>query len=109
MQILWWIAILSAATCVQASPLTKVIGGQITEPTEFPFIVSVQRRSFSSWSHLCAGTVYNELWIISNAHCLERFRTRQESFFCHKELDNSTELSNPMFVLQLMFPIVSIS
>jgi len=46
------------------------VGGQVTEPNQFPFTVSVQRRGLV-WAHFCAGIVYNENWIITAAQCID--------------------------------------
>ena len=51
---------------------SRVVGGVLTTPNEFPFVVSMQRRSFS-WSHWWGGSIYNENWIITNAHCYEGY------------------------------------
>ncbi|XP_017778661.1 PREDICTED: trypsin-1-like [Nicrophorus vespilloides] len=48
----------------------RIVGGQISEPGEFPWIVSLQIRVRNMSKHICGGAIINALWIISAAHCV---------------------------------------
>ncbi|KZS15746.1 Uncharacterized protein APZ42_018948 [Daphnia magna] len=50
----------------------KIVGGTEAVPNEFPWQISLQRRSATGWSHSCGGSVYNQNYIIDAAHCVER-------------------------------------
>lgn len=47
-----------------------VVGGVNALPGEFPFIVSLQRVVLQRTSHVCGGSILNNIWILSAAHCL---------------------------------------
>ncbi|KAJ8668056.1 hypothetical protein QAD02_009719 [Eretmocerus hayati] len=50
------------------SPLSsvRIVNGQDATKGEFPFIVSLQNPN----SHICGGSIINEYWILTAAHCL---------------------------------------
>jgi secreted trypsin-like serine protease len=48
-------------------PPGKIVGGQEARPYEFPWQVSVQS---TGGSHYCGGSIINEQWIVTAAHCM---------------------------------------
>ena len=44
----------------------KIVGGEESIPHSHPFIISLQRSS-----HSCGGTIVNENFIITAAHCVQ--------------------------------------
>lgn len=46
---------------------SKVVNGTDAEITEFPFMVSLRRNG----GHSCGGTIINEEWVLTAAHCLQ--------------------------------------
>ena len=53
---------------------SRIVGGVETAPNEFPFQISLQGRGFvGGYSFFCGGTVYNENWIITAAHCAQEY------------------------------------
>ena len=50
----------------------RIVGGEDTTIRDYPWQVSLQ-ISFdgSSWSHTCGGSIIDEKWVITAAHCVE--------------------------------------
>jgi len=47
-----------------------ITNGDLAEPYDFPWQVGVVRRTSSSaYVHFCGGSILNEKWILSAAHC----------------------------------------
>ncbi|RZC41810.1 Trypsin domain containing protein [Asbolus verrucosus] len=57
-------------TILVASPTShhnlRIFGGDKAKPGQFPFIVSINLQGF----HLCGGSIINENWIVTAAHCM---------------------------------------
>ncbi|KAG5666387.1 hypothetical protein PVAND_014416 [Polypedilum vanderplanki] len=47
----------------------RIVGGVTARPMEFPFIVAI----FKDGKFHCGGSIYNENWIITAAHCCRLF------------------------------------
>jgi len=50
---------------------TRVVGGTDSEPLAWPFIIGLYRNG----SFLCGGVIHTENWIISAAHCVEKYQS----------------------------------
>ncbi|KAF5903773.1 mast cell tryptase-like, partial [Clarias magur] len=53
--------------CGQAPLNTKIVGGKDATPGSWPWQVSFQTQG----SHFCGGSLINQDWILSAAHCFE--------------------------------------
>lgn len=51
----------------------RIFGGQAARPGQFPYIVSLRKQQKVNknivWQHDCGGSILNNWWIISVAHC----------------------------------------
>lgn len=61
------IAVALAVPIEEKTPL--VVGGVNALPGEFPFIISIQWVILGSSTHVCGGSILNNIWILTAAHC----------------------------------------
>ncbi|XP_017289992.1 chymotrypsin-like protease CTRL-1 [Kryptolebias marmoratus] len=52
--------------CGVAPLSTKIVGGENAAPGSWPWQVSIHFRS----SHICGGTLINDQWVLTAAHCI---------------------------------------
>ncbi|XP_053469976.1 serine protease 33-like [Ictalurus furcatus] len=53
--------------CGQAPLNNKIVGGGAAAPGAWPWQVSIQLRGI----HFCGGSLINEIWVLSAAHCFQ--------------------------------------
>uniref|UniRef100_A0A182MEN1 Peptidase S1 domain-containing protein n=1 Tax=Anopheles culicifacies TaxID=139723 RepID=A0A182MEN1_9DIPT len=66
------ISVRSRRTATNESELVesvRIVGGSHADPEAYPFIVGI----FRDGKFHCGGSIYNEHWIISAAHCCDNF------------------------------------
>lgn len=69
---------LAFAAALAASPEgrnSRIVGGVNAFPGEFPFLVSIQ-HCFLGCSHICGGSILNQIWILTAAHCFTETSSR---------------------------------
>ncbi|KAK2893390.1 hypothetical protein Q8A73_015874 [Channa argus] len=79
----------SATTlCGQAPLNTKIVGGQVASPGSWPWQVSLQIFG----RHFCGGSLINDQWVLTAAHCFQSFDTSDLVVYVGRQ---SQEESNP--------------
>ncbi|KAJ7999402.1 hypothetical protein DPEC_G00194030 [Dallia pectoralis] len=56
-------------------PVTRVVGGEVATPHSWPWQISLQYKSGSSFHHTCGGTLIRRGWVMTAAHCVDSQRT----------------------------------
>uniref|UniRef100_A0A671K172 pancreatic elastase II n=1 Tax=Sinocyclocheilus anshuiensis TaxID=1608454 RepID=A0A671K172_9TELE len=54
---------------------SRVVGGTDVKPNSWPWQVSLQYQSGSSFYHTCGGTLIDKQWVLTAAHCIGSSRT----------------------------------
>ncbi|XP_026230386.1 transmembrane protease serine 9-like isoform X2 [Anabas testudineus] len=58
------------SVCGQPPLNTKIVGGQVASPGSWPWQVSLQ----ISGSHFCGGSLINNQWVMTAAHCFGSYK-----------------------------------
>ncbi|KAM9760097.1 elastase-1-like [Menidia menidia] len=53
----------------------RVVGGEVAKPNSWPWQISLQYKSGSSFYHTCGGTLIRSGWVMTAAHCVDSSRT----------------------------------
>lgn len=51
--------------------MERIVGGTMTQPGEYPWMVSVHEKHGYRFKHICGGTILNENYIVTAAHCID--------------------------------------
>ncbi|XP_040035753.2 serine protease 27 [Gasterosteus aculeatus] len=108
--------------CGQAPKNTRIVGGQNAPPGSWPWFASIETDGRPS----CAGSLINDQWVLTAAHCLSRddlltttvflgrqdqtvinfneVRTTLASIVCHPSYDFTTN-DNDICLLKLSSPV----
>jgi len=80
----------SAASRIQP----KIVNGTNAKIEEFPYMVALHYNSFLS----CAGTLLNELWVLTAAHCLSGLPANMSIEYSTTEISNGYDGPRTAFV-----------
>ncbi|XP_061582778.1 elastase-1-like [Cololabis saira] len=53
----------------------RVVGGEVASPNSWPWQISLQYRSGSSYYHTCGGSLVKTGWVMTAAHCVDSNRS----------------------------------
>ncbi|XP_048038408.1 elastase-1-like [Megalobrama amblycephala] len=53
----------------------RVVGGEVASPNSWPWQISLQYLSGSSYYHTCGGSLIRTNWVLTAAHCVDTTRT----------------------------------
>ena len=69
---LFIINLTSSESVIESVPKLRILGGHGAYPGQFPYHVSIQKRLYgnANFSHICGGSIIDEKWILTAAHCL---------------------------------------
>ncbi|CAG0903784.1 unnamed protein product [Cyprideis torosa] len=76
--------------------LTRIVGGEEANLSEYPFAVSIQLKVDDQWHHTCGGVILNERFVLTAGHCnsldMKVFKNRVMAGGVHN-MENETEPS----------------
>ncbi|NWV23772.1 ACRO protein, partial [Origma solitaria] len=71
--------------------MTRVVGGTGAVVGAWPWIVSFQHPWLPGLKHLCGGSLINPYWVLTAAHCFDKFENISMIYL----LIGATQLSQP--------------
>lgn len=53
-------------------PGDRIVGGEVAVPGSWPWQVSIQEKNIFPSGHVCGGSLLNNFWVITAAHCVQK-------------------------------------
>ncbi|WAR15180.1 CEL3B-like protein, partial [Mya arenaria] len=82
--------------------LSRIINGQDTTTAKHPHQISLQRwsASYSVWYHTCGGSIIDNTWIVTAAHCVDTAMYVLQIFYSTIKVIRSTRREPIPFVIR---------
>lgn len=74
--------------------LGQIIGGEPTDPREFPFLVSLQWKWGTAMRWSCGGSLISKNWVYTAAHCVDQLIPSRLVFGGHDLFDEQSGKDN---------------
>ncbi|CAC5385714.1 unnamed protein product [Mytilus coruscus] len=108
------------------SAVTKIVNGENADIADCPWQISLQRNeNGGDWEHICGGSIIDERWILTVAHCFENHLTASnyriaagssflsqmtvyrsvKQIFVHENYKKPLEYDNDIMLLELRTPL----
>uniref|UniRef100_A0A2I3T5C1 Serine protease 22 n=1 Tax=Pan troglodytes TaxID=9598 RepID=A0A2I3T5C1_PANTR len=81
----------SSLACGKPQQLNRVVGGEDSTDSEWPWIVSIQKNG----THHCAGSLLTSRWVITAAHCFKEYVHNLNKPSLFSVLLGAWQLGNP--------------
>nr|AUI10831.1 putative PQM protease precursor [Viridasius fasciatus] len=52
--------------------VSRIVNGAVSKPGAYPWMVSIHENVSGTWKHICGGSILNENWIVTAAHCFDQ-------------------------------------
>nr|AUI10827.1 putative PQM protease precursor [Ancylometes rufus] len=54
------------------APQARIVNGIVTTRGKYPWMVSIHQKISNGIKHICGGSILNENWIVTAAHCFDQ-------------------------------------
>ncbi|XP_030048072.1 plasma kallikrein [Microcaecilia unicolor] len=80
----------------------RVVGGKNSSINNWPWQLSLHIKGFSSSRHICGGSIINNQWILTAAHCIPEQLKRNDIWIIYGGISSQSEINKttPFFTVK---------